>query len=73
MKLEDANKPTLEELKQYLPDITQEEFESDVAVDVISCYGGVLCSVIKASEVISFVKNQERVFKIDYIFSVVKK
>lgn len=55
-------------LDKYLPEITEQQITDNVDVKVISAYGGMTCAIIKLSEVIQFVENQERVFGLDYVF-----
>jgi hypothetical protein len=59
-----------DKIKKYLPDITDEQIADNVWVDVISCYGGMVCSTIQISEILQFVKYQERQFKTDYVFCI---
>lgn len=57
-------------LKKYLPKITEQQIADDANVEVVSAYGGMTCAIIKVSEVLEFVDNQERVFGLDYSFSI---
>lgn len=57
-------------LKKYLPKLTEQQIADDANVEVVSIYGGITCAVIKISEVLEFVDNQERVYGLDYGFSI---
>jgi hypothetical protein len=56
----------LENFKNIIKGITQEDLNNDINVKIISAFGGSKCWEGKISEVLDVIKNEERCVNVDF-------
>ncbi len=63
---------TFEELKNIIPEITQDDIINNSDVEIYSAYGGKCVGYILVSEIDEVLKNEERQVGLDFYMRIIR-